>query len=72
MIAPRRSRLAIAVHLSLLFALPGLVAAQDAPPQDPVTLDSVQVTGTRIRKAELETQVPIQTVTRERTSTAPA
>jgi iron complex outermembrane recepter protein len=66
MSAPRRHRLAAAVHVSLLFALPGLAAAQEAPQQqDAVTLDAVQVTGTRIKKAELETQVPVQTLTRE-------
>jgi iron complex outermembrane recepter protein len=66
MIPPRRHRLASAVHVSLLLALPGLAAAQDRPAtQDPVTLDSVQVTGSRIKKAELETKVPVQVVTRE-------
>lgn len=62
-----RNRLALAVHATLLFALPGLVLAQDAPPagQEAVTLDRIQVTGTRIKKAELEGQVPVQTVTRE-------
>lgn len=58
--------LAAAVHCSLLFALPGLAAAQDAPARStPTTLDSVQVTGTRIKKAEMEGQVPVHALTRE-------
>ncbi len=71
MSTPRRSRLALAVHASLLsvplFAFPLLAAAQDAPAPRPDarTLDAVEVTGTRIKKAELETQVPVQVLTRE-------
>ncbi len=64
----RRNRLTTAVQLSILLALPGLVAAQDAPaPQqeEATTLDRVVVTGTRIKRAEIEGQVPIQTLTRE-------
>lgn len=57
----RRQRLAIAVQCSLLLAVPSIVLAQDAP----TTLDAVQVTGTRIKRAELEGQVPVQTLTRE-------
>lgn len=66
-----QKRLALAVHASLLLSLPGMALAQDTSPQevpssqDAVNLDRIQVTGTRIRKAELETQVPVQTVTRE-------
>ena len=64
--ALRRQTLAKAIQLSLLIAMPGLVAAQDAPPsaEAATTLDRVQVTGTRIKKAEIEGQVPIQTLTR--------
>ncbi|SKA16348.1 TonB-dependent receptor [Novilysobacter spongiicola] len=64
---PPRHRLALAVSLSLLVAAPGLAVAQDSPPpaQQATTLDSVQVTGTRIKKAEIETEVPVQTLTRE-------
>ncbi len=65
MIAPRRSRLATAVHVSLLLALPGLAPAQDAPSRDAVTLDRVQVTGSRIKRVDIEGHVPVQTVTRE-------
>lgn len=63
--ALRRQTLTKAIQLSLLLAVPGLVAAQDAPQPDATTLDRVQVTGTRIKQAEIEGQVPIQTVTRE-------
>jgi iron complex outermembrane receptor protein len=63
--APRRHRLTSAVHLSLLLALPGLAAAQDAPPPEPSTLDTVTVTGSRIKKAEMEGQVPVEVLTRE-------
>ncbi|MBB6598223.1 TonB-dependent receptor [Luteimonas sp. MC1825] len=61
--APRTLSAAIQSAL-LLFALPGLVLAQDAP--DPATtLDTVTVTGSRIKQAELETHVPVQVLTRE-------
>ncbi|MFP7722930.1 TonB-dependent receptor [Lysobacter sp. A3-1-A15] len=64
--AHRRHALTRAIHVSLLLALPGLAVAQDAPPtDDATTLDTVQVTGTRIKRAEIEGQVPVQTVTRE-------
>ncbi|MBO7941685.1 TonB-dependent receptor, partial [Streptomyces sp. S9] len=62
----RRHALAKAIQLSLLVALPGLAAAQDAAPRkDATTLDTVQVTGTRIKKAEIESQVPVQTLSRD-------
>jgi iron complex outermembrane receptor protein len=63
--SPRRNRLATAVHLSLLLALPGLAAAQDAAPSAAKTLDTVTVTGTRIKSAEVAGQVPVQVLTRE-------
>ena len=64
--ALRRQTLAKAIQFSLLIALPGFVAAQETPPSsDATTLDRVQVTGTRIKKAEIESQTPIQTLTRE-------
>ncbi|MFD0740294.1 TonB-dependent receptor plug domain-containing protein [Lysobacter koreensis] len=63
--ALRRQSLAKAIQLSLLIAVPGFAAAQDAPsPSEATTLDSVQVTGTRIKKAEIEGQVPVHTLTR--------
>ncbi|MFL6587443.1 MAG: TonB-dependent receptor plug domain-containing protein [Luteimonas sp.] len=61
-----RHRLAAAVQLSLLLALPAAANAQAPAPQPEArTLDTVQVTGSRIRKAELETAVPVQVLTRE-------
>lgn len=68
MSSPRRHRLAAAVHASLLLALPALSFAQDAPaPAVPEarTLDTVEVTGSRIKRAEVEGQVPVQVLTRE-------
>ncbi|MGH8085457.1 MAG: TonB-dependent receptor plug domain-containing protein [Lysobacter sp.] len=69
--APRRHPLAKAVSLSLLVlaplaAVPSLAAAQDpATESSATTLDAVQVTGTRIKKAEIESQTPVQTLTRD-------
>ncbi|MDR6990439.1 TonB-dependent receptor [Luteimonas sp. 3794] len=61
-----RHRLAAAVQLSLLLVLPAAASAQTPDPQPEArTLDTVQVTGSRIRKAELETAVPVQVLTRE-------
>jgi iron complex outermembrane receptor protein len=67
MSTPRRHRLATAVQLSLLLTLPALAAAQETPQteQEATTLDTVEVTGTRIRRAEVEGQVPVQVITRE-------
>lgn len=61
----RPRRLSCAVRLSLLCLLPTVAFAQQATDSTPKTLDSIQVTGTRIKKAELETQVPVQVLTRE-------
>ncbi len=64
--ALRHDALAKAVQLSLVLATPGLAAAQDAEPGTSASqLDIVTVTGSRIRRAEVETQVPVQTITRE-------
>ena len=61
-----RHALAKAIQLTLLLTLPGIaVAQQPASAQDTTTLDRIQVTGSRIKRAELEGQVPVQTVTRE-------
>ncbi len=60
-----RGRLAIAVQMSLL-AFSTTVFAQDpATGSQATTLDRVQVTGTRIKRAEVEGQVPIQTLSRD-------
>src|SRR4030095_6933673 len=70
--ALRRHRLTTAVQVSLLFGLPGFAAAQEttpaptpAPTERPTTLETVSVTGTRIKRAEAEGQVPVQVLTRE-------
>lgn len=60
----RREPLAKAIQLSLLLSLPVVASAQTAPAGDATTLDRVQVTGTRIKRAEVEGQVPVQSVTR--------
>jgi iron complex outermembrane receptor protein len=61
--AVNRHRLSIAVRSALLVSLLPLTAvqAQDAPRE----LDRVEVTGSRIKKAEIEGQVPVTTITRE-------
>ncbi len=55
--------LAVAVSVCLLLAAPALASAQDAP-RSTTDLDRVEVTGSRIKRAEVEGQVPIQTLTR--------
>lgn len=55
--------LAVAVSLCLLLAVPALAGAQDAA-RSTTELDRVEVTGSRIKRAEMEGQVPIQTLTR--------
>nr|WP_246371339.1 TonB-dependent receptor [Lysobacter penaei] len=47
-----------------MIVAPAIATAQDSG-DAAKTLDSVTVTGTRIKKAEIETQVPIHTVSRE-------
>ena len=45
---------------------PGVAAAQDAARQDqPTTLDRIEVTGTRIRRADMETSSPVFTIDRQ-------
>ena len=61
----RRQPLAFAIQLSLLLTLPGIAAAQESAPPDPKTLDTVTVTGTRIKRSEVEGRLPVQTLTRE-------
>jgi iron complex outermembrane receptor protein len=62
-----RKTLVLAVQASLLLSLPSLASAQEAATatEQARTLDTVVVTGTRIKKAELETQVPVQVLTRD-------
>ncbi len=54
---PRRHRLAAAVHLSLLLALPVVATAQDAAGDQ--TLDTINVTGTRIKQTNTVTAQPV-------------
>ena len=62
---PHRHWLASAVHLTVSLLVAGGAFAQVADDAPPVTtLEGVQVTGTRIRTAELEGQVPVQVVGR--------
>ncbi|WP_246123065.1 TonB-dependent receptor plug domain-containing protein [Luteimonas wenzhouensis] len=66
--SPRPTRLAMAVRSCLVLALLPLAAAaqqEDASTPSTRTLDAVQVTGSRIKRADLETQVPVQILSRE-------
>jgi iron complex outermembrane receptor protein len=59
----RQSRISLAIQGALMLAmLPLAVQAQET---DTKTLDTVEVTGTRIKGADLAGQVPVQTLTRE-------
>lgn len=60
----RKIRSACMTLLSVLIAVPAAAAAQDTA-SDATALDRVEVTGTRIKKAQVEGQVPVQVVTRE-------
>ena len=55
--------LAVAVALCLLLAAPAVAGAQETP-RTTTELDRVEVTGSRIKRAEVAGQVPIQTLTR--------
>jgi iron complex outermembrane receptor protein len=59
----RRNRLTAAVHLSLLLALPGIAAAQEAP-QEESTLDTISVTGSRIKQTNAVTAQPVYVLDR--------
>ncbi len=59
----RRNRLTAAVHLTLLLALPGIAAAQDAS-QEESTLDTISVTGTRIKQTNAVTAQPVYVIDR--------
>ena len=54
----RRNRLTAAVHLTLLLALPGIAAAQEAQ-EDQGTLDTITVTGSRIKQTNAVTAQPV-------------
>lgn len=54
----RRNRLTAAVHLTLLLALSGTAAAQDAGGEEN-TLDTISVTGSRIKQSNAVTAQPV-------------
>lgn len=69
----RPKTLAKAIQLSLLLSLPAVAAAQDqpqpapaAPEQRATTLDTVTVTGSRIKQANLVTAQPVFTLDRQK------
>jgi iron complex outermembrane recepter protein len=56
----RRNRLTAAVQLTLLIALPGVALAQDeAKDGGPQALDTINITGTRIKRVDSETASPV-------------
>ena len=61
--ATRPHRLSAAVRSALLLSLLPLAAVQAQ--EDAQTLDRIEVTGSRIKKAEIEGQTPVTTLTRE-------
>ena len=69
--ALRYQPLAKAIQLSLLISVPGMAAAQDAAPAQtpstsaPTTLDTITVTGSRIKRTELETASPVFQIDRQ-------
>lgn len=56
----RRHTLASAIRIAVLLTLPVTAVAQEA-----TTLDTLTVTGSRIKRAEMEGRVPVQTLSRE-------
>ncbi|QNP41793.1 TonB-dependent receptor domain-containing protein [Lysobacter solisilvae (ex Woo and Kim 2020)] len=67
--ALRHQPLAKAIQLSLLISVPGLAAAQDAPApaaeQKATTLDTITVTGSRIKRTDIETASPVFQIDRQ-------
>jgi len=63
----RRHRLTTAVHVSLLLSLPAIAFAQDAATDttnQARTLDTIEVTGSRIKQTDKVTSAPVQVITR--------
>ncbi|WP_334178517.1 TonB-dependent receptor [Pseudoxanthomonas sp.] len=56
----RRHTLASAIRIAVLLALPATAVAQEA-----TTLDTLTVTGSRIKRAEMEGRVPVQVLSRQ-------
>jgi len=70
--ALRHQPLTKAIQLSLLIGLPGLAAAQDAAPapdqapsEKATTLDTITVTGSRIKRTAIETASPVFQIDRQ-------
>ena len=64
----RRHRLTTAVHVSLLLSMPAIAFAQDATTDSTDqarTLDTIEVTGSRIKQTDKVTSAPVQVITRE-------
>jgi iron complex outermembrane receptor protein len=64
----RRHRLTTAVHVSLLLSMPAIAFAQDATTDtsnQARTLDTIQVTGSRIKQTDRVTSQPVQVITRQ-------
>jgi len=66
----RPKTLAKAIQLSLLLSLPAVAAAQDAPPAETstkaTTLDTVTVTGSRIKQSNIVTSQPVFILDRQK------
>src|SRR5690554_5517250 len=67
MVIPFRGNVRPALPLSLLALAitAGTAAAQEPPRQDATTLDRIEVTGTRIRRADAETASPVFVIDRQ-------
>jgi iron complex outermembrane receptor protein len=61
----RHTRISLAINAALLIAISPLAAQAQEATEAAKTLDTVTVTGTRIKKSEVESQVPVQVLTRE-------
>jgi len=62
-----RKRLAASIHAALCLGLIGVLPSPqaNAATEDARQLDRVEVTGSRIKRAEIEGQTPVQTITRQ-------
>ena len=58
-------KFALAVGATTVVGMGSALAQDTAPAQDPTTLDRVQVTGSRIKRTEIETSQPIFSLNRE-------